>query len=89
MADALRIRAFGIGATVDLWRQPDILADQTSDPLHVGAGATATVAVPLPSFLRSRWSDFIQVTAGYKARGYVPGEQLSGGAVLRAGITLR
>ena len=87
--DALRIRAFGIGAAIDVWRQPDILADETSDPLHLGAGATATVAVPLPSFLRSRWSDLIQVTAGYKAQGYVPGEQLSGGAVLRAGITLR
>jgi hypothetical protein len=89
VADALRIRSLRISANVDVWHQPDILADHTSDPLHMGAGATATVAVPLPSFLRSRWSDLIHVTAGYKAQGYVPGEQLSGGGVLRAGITLR
>ena len=88
VADALRVRSFRFGASVDVWRQPDILAGHTSDPLHTGAGATATVGVPLPSFLRSRWSDLIQVTAGYKAQGYVPGEQLSGGGVLRAGITL-
>jgi hypothetical protein len=45
--------------------------------------------VPLPAFLRSRWSDALHVTAGFKARGYIPGEQLSRGALLRAGITLR
>ena len=89
VADALRIRSFRINAAIDVWRQPDIVGDHTSDPLHIGAGATATVAVRLPPFLRSRWSDLIQVTAGYKAQGYIPGEQLSGGGVLRAGITLR
>ena len=89
VADVLRIKALRISASVDVWRQPDLLAEQTSDPLHMGAGATATVALPLPAFLRSSWSDLIHITAGYKAQGYVPGEQLSGGGVLRAGLTLR
>jgi hypothetical protein len=89
VADVLRVKTLRIGATVDVWRQPDLFADQTSDPLHAGAGATATVGLPLPRFLRSPWSDELQVTAGYKSQGYVPGQQLSGGAVLRAGITLR
>jgi hypothetical protein len=89
MADVMRVKALRVGANVDVWRQPDLFADHTSDPLETGAGATATVTLPLPAFLRSPWSDLIQVTAGYKSQGYVPGEQLSGGAVFRAGMTLR
>jgi hypothetical protein len=89
VADVTRIKLFRIGVNVDIWRQPDLFADQTSDPLETGAGATATVVMPLPPFLRSPWSDRIHVTAGYKSQGYVPGEQLSGGAVLRAGVMLR
>jgi hypothetical protein len=89
VADVVRVWTLRVGATVDVWRQPDLFADHTSDSLVMGAGAAATVAVPLPHFLRSPWSDFIQVTAGYKSQGYVPGEQLSGGPVFRAGITFR
>lgn len=87
-ADLFRVRGLRIGLTADVWRQPDVLADQTSDPLSVGAGATATFLVPLPPPLRSRWTDGIHVTAGYKSQGFVPGEGLSGGAVLRAGVAL-
>jgi len=89
LTDVMRIKGLRIGATVDIWRQPDLFADTTADPLHTAAGGMATVMVPLPRFLRSPYSDFAQVTAGYKAQGYVPGEQLSGGVVVRAGITLR
>jgi hypothetical protein len=55
----------------------------------MGAGAVATVVVPVPRILRSRWTEGIQISAGYKSEGFVPGEQLSGGAVVRAGIALR
>ncbi len=89
LADIVRVRGIRVGAGVDVWRQPDLLADQTSDPLGTGAGAVATVVLPLPSFLRSPWSDGLLVAAGYKTQGFVPGEQLSGGAVFRAGFTLR
>ena len=54
---------------------------QTSDPLHTGAGATATVVVPLPRVASFAVVEGIHVTAGYKSQGYIPGEQLSGGAV--------
>lgn len=87
-ADVFRVRGLRIALTADVWRQPDVVADQTSDPLSTGAGAIATVVVPLPRVLRSRWTDGIHVAAGYKSQGFVPGEQLSGGAVLRAGIAL-
>ena len=89
MADALRFRGLRIAIAADVWRQPEVLADKTSDPQSVGAGALATTVVPLPRLLRSRWIDGIHVAAGYKSQGFVPGEQLSGGGFLRAGIALR
>jgi hypothetical protein len=87
-ADLLHVKGLRVGATVDVWRQPELLADATSDPLKIGAGATMTTVVPLPRVLRPPWIDGIHVTAGYKAQGYVPGEQLSGGGVLRLGVAL-
>jgi hypothetical protein len=88
-ADVLRIRGLPIGVAVDIWNQPELLAEQTSSARHFGGGAVATVILPIPRMLRPPWTQGIQVTAGYKSQGFVPGEQLSGGAVLRAGITLR
>ena len=87
-ADVLRVRGFRFGLAFDVWRQPALLADQTSDPQHMGAGAVATVVVPIPRILRSQWAEGIQISAGYKSQGFVPGEQLSGGGVVRAGIAL-
>ena len=87
--DVLRVRSLRIGLSVDVWRQPHVLADRTSDEQEFGGGAVASVVVPMPRWLRTRWSDGIHVSAGYKSQGFVPGEQLSGGAVLRAGIALR
>jgi hypothetical protein len=89
VADAITFRGFRIGATVDVWRQPDLIAETTSAQLDAGAAALATITLPLPGFLRSPWSERIHVTTGFKSQGYVPGEQYSGGAVLRAGVTLR
>lgn len=87
--DVIKLRGLRIGAAVSLWRQPHLLADQTSDTLRFGGGAAGTTIVPFPRVLRSQWSDGIYVSAGYKSQGFVPGEQLGGGAVVRAGITLR
>jgi hypothetical protein len=75
-----------VDAAVELWRQPPILADTTAASLTTGVGAAATVVLPLPRSLRSPWSRGLHVTAGYKRRGYIPGEQLLGGLVLRAGL---
>jgi hypothetical protein len=87
--DVLRVRGIAIGAAINVWRQPDLLAEKTSDDQHLGAGAFATLVLPLPRKLRTRWSEGIHVVAGYKSQGYIPGEQLSGGALVRAGIALR
>ncbi|HET9468386.1 MAG TPA: hypothetical protein VFO48_08240 [Vicinamibacterales bacterium] len=88
-ADVARIRRLGIGVDVHVWQQPEVLADKTSDAQSVGGGVLGTLVVPMPRWLRTRWSDGIHVTGGYKSEGFVPGEQLSGGAVLRLGFTVR
>jgi hypothetical protein len=85
VASALGLRA---AVALDLWRQPLVLADQTSAPLRTGASATATMVVPLPRRLRSQWMSGIHVTAGYKDDGFVPGEMLSRGLVLRVGAVV-
>jgi len=87
--DVARLRGLRIGIAANVWRQPHLLADQTSDALHVGGGIVGTTIVPFPRALRSQWSEGIYVSAGYKSQGFVPGEQLAGGAVVRAGITMR
>ena len=88
-ADVLRVRGLRIAVAVELWRQPHLLADHTSDAQRMGGSAVATVVLPLPRMLRSRWSEGLQIAAGYKSQGFVPGEQLSGGAVVRGGIVVR
>jgi hypothetical protein len=75
--------------TINLWRQPPILAQHTSDPLKMGIGVSASTTVPLPSRFRTRWIPGIYIIAGGKSEGFVPGEQLSGGLILKAGLTVR
>ena len=87
--DVLQIKRLRIGAKVDVWRQPHMFADHTYGPLRTGAAVTGTTILPLPRALRTRWSNGIYAAAGYKAQGYVPAEQISGGAFLRAGVALR
>jgi hypothetical protein len=86
--DVLRVRGVAIDLSIEAWRQPELLADQTSDAQHTGVSAMGTLVLPMPRALRSRWSEGILISAGYKSQGFVPGEQLSGGGVLRAGITM-
>jgi len=88
-AQVLRLRGLPVDAAVDLWRQPHVLADKTSDPLQIGAGANATIVLPVPRPFRSQWVTGIHVTAGYKSEGFIPGEQLSGGGFARVGIQIQ
>ena len=86
--DIIQVRGLSFGLAVDAWRQPELLADRTSDAQHTGGSIVGSVVVPLPRALRARWLEGILVAGGYKAQGFIPGEQLSGGGVLRAGITM-
>ena len=88
-ADVLRVKRLDLDLRVDLWRQPELLPEHVTAALETGVGAIATTVVPVPRRLRSRWSDGIHIAAGYKSQGYVPGEHLSGGAVVRVGLAVR
>jgi hypothetical protein len=88
-SDVVRLFAWPVNVSVDVWRQPPVLGDQTSEPLKTGAAATATVVLPLPALLQTNWTRGIHIAAGYKREGYIPGEQLSGGGFLRVGLRLR
>ena len=87
--DVAHVYGIPINLSIDVWRQPPVLAERTSEPLKTGGAATATIVLPLPRLLRSSWSRGLHVTAGYKTEGYIPGEQLSGGGFVRAGIQVR
>jgi hypothetical protein len=68
-----------------VWKQPPLEGDVTSAPLKLGAAVTATIELPLSTVLRLNWMQ-ASITAGYKSRGFLPGEQLGRGAIIRLGV---
>jgi hypothetical protein len=81
-----------VSPAFSIWRQPFILAERPSAPLATGAAGSATFVLPLPRRLRVATMNAVNgiyVTAGAKSDGFVPGEQLSGGAIFRAGLAFR
>ena len=85
-SDVHLFRTLHVRVAATLWRQPPVLSDKTSAPLRTGAVGTATVALPLRKFTHGDWLHAI-VTAGYKSEGFVPGELLGGGVIIRAGLS--
>ncbi len=79
-------RGLPLSASFELWRQPATLADRASAPLRTGALAAMTASVPLRRVLRAS-SLMLVITAGYKSDGFVPGERLGPGVILRAGVS--
>ena len=82
--DIARARGVPLGAAVDLWRQPRV-EDDTSGALRTGAAAILTASIPLAGVRRVG----VYLEAGAKTAGYIRGERLSAGPVLRVGATLR
>jgi hypothetical protein len=86
-SDVRVFRGIHVAASADIWRQPPILSDLTSRPLKTGAALSATLVLPLRRFTH-RDSLRATVTTGFKAAGFIPGEQLGRGVIFRAGVTL-
>jgi hypothetical protein len=86
VSDVRVFRSLHARMTASIWRQPPVLSAQTSAPLRTGAAGTATVALPLRAFTHIDWLHAL-ITAGYKSGGFVPGEPLSGGIILRVGLS--
>jgi hypothetical protein len=97
VADVRLFRGIHGRVAADIWRQPPILADQTSAPLKTGgaaaaplksgAAAAATIILSLGKLTRLDWLN-AAITAGYKSEGFVPGEQICKGVIVRAGVAI-
>jgi hypothetical protein len=104
VGDSGRARAWDVGvAAIDLlqrarlradvalhlWRQPSLDTPPDAQVMTAGAFAAATARIPLGgrSGLAARTGVLVQ--AGYKSDGFVRGERLHAGPVLRVGLTLQ
>jgi len=72
---------------VDLWRQPALDSPPDSQVSAIGGLAAATARVPLGRGAAAKAGLLVQV--GYKSDGFVRGERLHRGPILRAGLTYR
>lgn len=86
--DLMAWRRWPVSLTADLWRQPSLDAESLGGPLETGGAATITLTLPLPRVVRPAWLRGLQLTGGYKSAGFVPGERLAAGAILRGGVTI-
>lgn len=84
-------RQWSMEASVDVWRQPR-LAEAVDEPLttHLRAGAQVRGRAerPLMPVWFSTHPATVIVDFGVKTAGFVPGEPLRGGLVLRGGVGL-
>ena len=74
-----------IDADVHVWHQPRVLDDGTVEE-STGAAAYATASLPLETKWL-RWASVV-VQGGYKSRGFIEGEPLGGGMVVRGGLAV-
>jgi len=73
--------------TADVWRQPRLDASPDSSGLETGGFAAATARVPLGIATQAIGRIGLYFQAGYKSDGFVRGERLHAGPIVRAGLT--
>jgi len=82
-------REWGVEVSVDVWRQPR-LALASDDPLptspHTGVYVRGRVERPLVPVWFSTDRATVIVDIGAKSAGFVPGEPLRGGVIVRGGV---
>jgi hypothetical protein len=92
--DLTRVRGWRIGVSGDFWKQPPLALGSSPDLGIEAIGAELEWGVALRSRVESpaiHWTRFpatFVVEAGGKSSGFVKGEPLDGGLVLRAGLGL-
>jgi hypothetical protein len=92
----LTVRAWRLDLGVDVWRQPPLALGARSDfgfgvsgdDLEWGGQLRARAESPLVGVWWSRTPATLIVDAGLKSLGFVPGDPLGEGLVLRAGLGL-
>jgi hypothetical protein len=102
MGDTGTARAWGIGVratriavcdrvavdlAADIWRQPPIDTSTPTAALTTGGLAAATVRFAIGSAQTAQRIGLL-AQVGYKSGGFVPGERLSAGPVVRVGVAI-
>lgn len=78
----------GLDGRLSLWRQPELVLGTTGGTREQsGWGAAAFLAVRLNDLIKA-WGIGLRFDLGYKTDGFLEGERLSRGPVIRVGLTL-
>jgi len=77
----------GLDLSADFWRQPPDGASTATAALTTGGLAAATVRVAISSAQKAPRVDLVG-QFGYKSGGFVPGERLRRGAIVRVGLAI-
>jgi hypothetical protein len=86
--DVLRRSRLIAGASVKLWRQPELDAPPNTQAMTTGVLAVGTLRIAMPGSAATGGLRLL-VEAGYKSDGFVRGERLHAGPIVRAGIVIR
>lgn len=86
--DVLRGTGLNAGASIRLWRQPGLDAPPNAQAMKTGVLAVGTLRIALPRSVAAGRAGVL-VEAGYKSDGFVRGERLHGGPIVRAGVVIR
>jgi hypothetical protein len=93
-APAVPVRGWRLELSADLWRQPPLALEAHGELALAGVGAELEWGGAVRGHLESPpipWPSFpatFVVEAGGKSSGFVKGDPLDGGLVLRAGLGL-
>jgi hypothetical protein len=84
----LRRSRLNAGASIKLWRQPELDAPPNAQVMKTGVLAVGTLRIALPGSVAAGRAGVL-VEAGYKSDGFVRGERLHAGLIVRAGVVIR
>jgi hypothetical protein len=85
--DLLRGARFGGDLAVNVWRQPSLDAPPNSQVLSTGGLGAATARIPFGRQRDAAERSGVFVQVGYKSDGFVRGERLHAGPIVRVGMT--
>ncbi|HJZ71886.1 MAG TPA: hypothetical protein VKE51_09100 [Vicinamibacterales bacterium] len=75
--------------SLGVWNQPALDSPPNAQVFDLGGLAAATVHIPLGQHSGFTEHTSVLVQAGYKSDGFVRGERLHAGPILRVGVTVR
>jgi hypothetical protein len=76
-----------VGGAAHVWRQPRALS-RTADAGEAGGALIVTLHAPLRHATVAGRALHVHADAGYKTAGFLPGEPLAGGPIVRLGMRL-